>query len=166
MKRTLFSLLLISLFGLPFSELHSQSFQLLNAGFEQWDGGSGSEPTHWNTFESSDGTYASMASDNHHYRRAGHRTGGSGSYYLTIYTKSIMGVKANGNMTTGRIHAGSMSAGSSSNYNYTQRSNSDHSQPFTATPDSMYLWVSFYAGSGSSTAQVSFPASSRGSAPW
>ena len=65
-----------------------------------------------------------------------------------------MGIKANGNMTTGRVHAGSMSASSSDNYNYTQRSNSNHCQPFTATPDSMYVWVSFYAGSSSSTAQI------------
>lgn len=130
-------------------------YQLKNNGFEQWDGGYDSEPTHWNTFESSDGSYSSMASANHHYRRSGHRPGGDGNYYLTLYTKSIIGIKANGNMTTGRIHAGSMSAGNSENYNYTQRSNNNHSQPFTATPDSMYVWVSFYASSNSSTAQIS-----------
>lgn len=130
------------------------TFQLPNAGFEQWDGGYDKEPTYWNTFESSDGSYAALASDNHHYRRSGHRPGGTGNYYLTIYTKSIIGIKANGNMTTGRIHAGSMSAASEENYNYTQRSNSDHCRPFTATPDSMYVWVSFYAASSSSVAQV------------
>jgi hypothetical protein len=129
-------------------------YQLPNAGFEQWDGGYDSEPTHWNTFESSDGSYASMASSNHHYRRSGHRPGGNGSYYLTIYTTSIFGIKANGNMTTGRVHAGSMSAASENNYNYTQRSNSNHCQPFTATPDSMYVWVSFYAASINSVSQV------------
>ena len=129
-------------------------FQIPNNGFEQWDGGYTSEPTHWNTFSSSDGSYASLASSNHHYRRSGHRPGGSGNYYLTIYTKSIMGVKANGNMTTGRIHAGSMSAASSDNYNYTQRSNSSHCLPFTATPDSLYVWVSFYAESSNSEAQI------------
>jgi hypothetical protein len=130
------------------------AYQLPNAGFEQWDGGYDKEPTYWNTFESSDGSYAALASDNHHYRRSGHRPGGSGSYYLTIYTKSIVGIKANGNMTTGRIHAGAMSATSEENYNYTQRSNSDHCRPFTATPDSMYVWVSFYAASSSAEAQV------------
>ena len=130
-------------------------FQLPNPGFESWDGDIESEPTHWNTFSSSDGSYSTLASSNHHYRRAGHRPGGTGNYYLTIYTKSIIGIKANGNMTTGRIHAGSTSASSSDNYNYTQRSNADHSQPFTATPDSMYVWVSFYAADAASTAQVS-----------
>ena len=130
-------------------------YQLPNAGFEQWDGGTTSEPTHWNTFSSSDGNFASLASSNHHYRRNGGRPGTSGSRFLTIYTQSILGIKANGNMTTGRIHAGSMSAASSDNYNYTQRSNADHSLAFTGTPDSMYVWVSHYAASGSSQAQVS-----------
>ena len=130
-------------------------FQLPNPGFEQWDGGNTSEPTHWNSFGTSDGSYASLASSTHHYRRNGGRPGSTGSHFLTLYTQSIMGIKANGNMTTGRIHAGSMSASSSDNYNYTQRSNADHCQPFSGTPDSMYVWVSFYASSGSSEAQVS-----------
>ncbi len=130
-------------------------YQLPNPGFEQWDGTSSTaEPTHWNSFASSEGSFASLASAPHHYHRNGGRPGSQGSSYLTIYTKSIVGVKANGNMTTGRIHAGSMSASSSDNYNYTQRSNSAHCQPFTGTPDSMVVWVSFYAGSASSQAQI------------
>ena len=148
-KYTIFALLLAA------TVAASAQYQLPNAGFEQWDGGSTSEPTHWNSFATSDGSYSSLASSPHHYRRSGHRPGGTGSYYLTIYTKSILGIKANGNVTTGRIHAGSMSAESSDNYNYTQRSNSAHCQPFSGTPDSMYVWVSFYAASGSSQAQVS-----------
>lgn len=130
-------------------------YQLPNPGFEEWDGtSSNAEPAHWNSFASSDGGYASMASTPHHYHRSGGRPGTLGSSYLTIYTMSIIGIKANGNMTTGRVHAGAMSASSSSNYNYTQRSNSAHSQPFTGTPDSMYVWVSFYANSGNSQAQI------------
>lgn len=130
-------------------------FQLPNPGFEQWEGGNTSEPVHWSSFATADGSYAGLASTPHHYRRNGGRPGTQGSHYLTIYTKSIMGIKANGNMTTGRIHAGSMSASSSDNYNYTQRSNADHCQPFTGTPDSMYVWVSFYAKTGDAQAQVS-----------
>lgn len=133
---------------------HAQ-YQLPNPGFEQWDGTSiTAEPTHWSSFATADGTYASMASTPHHYHRNGGRPGTSGSSYLTIYATSIIGIVANGNMTTGRIHAGGMSASSSNNYNYTQTSNSDHSQPFTGTPDSMYVWVSFYAASTSSQGQV------------
>lgn len=135
--------------------LRAQGFQPLNGDFEQWDGsGATAEPSHWNSFATSDGTYASLASAPHHYHRHGGRPGAAGSSYLTIYTKSIMGIKANGNMTTGRIHAGSMTASGSENYNYTQRSNSDFSQPFTATPDSLYVWVSFYSQNEGSEASI------------
>lgn len=151
MKLTSILLIGIALCG---SAVAQNIYHLPNPGFEQWDGDDESEPTHWNTFSTSDGSFASLASTNHHYRVDGHRPGGVGNYFLTIYTKSIVGVKANGNMTTGRIHAGSMSATSSENYNYTQRSNSSHCQPFTGTPDSMYVWVSFYAASESSQAQM------------
>ena len=131
------------------------NYQLPNNGFESWDGSAiDAEPTHWNSFATCDGPWASFASSTHHYHRYGSRPDGTGSHYLTIYTQSIIGVKANGNMTTGRIHAGGLSATSSDNYNYTERSNADHSCPFTATPDSMYVWVSFYAGNANSTAQV------------
>ena len=133
----------------------AQNYQIPNGDFEQWDGTQNtSEPKHWNSFATSDGTFASMASSPHHYRRNGGRPGSTGSSYLTIYTKSILGIKANGNMTTGRIHAGSMSATSSSNYNYTQRADSNFCMPITATPDSLYMWVSFYAKEASSEASI------------
>lgn len=131
------------------------NYQLPNNGFETWDGSAlDAEPAHWNSFATCDGPLASFASSTHHYKRNGSRPGGAGSHYLTIYTQSIIGIKANGNMTNGRIHAGGLSATSSDNYNYSERSNADHSCPFTATPDSMYVWVSFYAANASSTAQV------------
>lgn len=141
------------------SMLHAQVYQLPNADFEAWDGttltgNNASEPTHWNTFSTSDGSFASMASSNHHAHRSGGRPGTTGSSFVTIWTKSILGIKANGNLTTGRIHAGAMSASSSSNYNYTQRSNADHSCPFTGTPDSMYVWVSYYAASENSVGAI------------
>lgn len=130
-------------------------YQLPNAGFEQWDSDElTAEPTGWNSFATSDGPLAALASTPHHYHRHGSRPDGTGSHYLTIYTQSIIGIKANGNMTTGRIHAGGLSPNSSDNYNYTERSNASHSLPFTATPDSMYVWVSFYAYHTGSEAQV------------
>lgn len=150
MKKIIIPLLLLAA-----TTVASAQYQLPNAGFEQWDGGNTSEPSHWNTFSTSDGSFSTLASSNHHYRRSGGRPGSAGSYFLTIYTQSIFSIKANGNMTTGRIHAGSMTAASSENYNYTERSNADHCQPFTGTPDSMYVWVSFYAAEGGSQAQVS-----------
>ena len=150
-KKVLFVALLMGVAG----ALTAQNYQIPNGDFELWDGNSNtSEPVHWNSFASSDGTFAGMASTPHHYRRGGSRPGSEGSYYLTIYTKSILGIKANGNMTTGRIHAGSMTASSSNNYNYTVRNNPDFCLPFTATPDSIYMWVSYYAANAASETSV------------
>lgn len=156
MKHRFISIVLFLSAVLAMPELQAQSaYQVPNAGFEDWDSESlTAEPTHWNSFATSDGPWAALASSPHHYHRHGSRPGGTGTSYLTIYTQSILGIKANGNMTTGRIHAGSMSASSSDNYNYTERSNAEHSVPFTATPDSMYVWVSFYAYHTGSEAQV------------
>lgn len=129
-------------------------YQLLNPSFESWEGTAvNAKPTGWSSFPQSDGSYASLASTSQHYQRNGGRPGHSGNKYLTIYTRSIIGIKANGNMTTGRIHAGSMSASNANNYNYTQRSSS-YNHPFTGHPDSMYVWASFYAQNASSQAAI------------
>ena len=156
MKQKVIFFVLLAIGTSIIATLNAQTnYQLLNNGFESWESTSNtSEPTHWNSFGTSDGAFSMLASSTHHYRRDGHRPGGAGAYYLTLYTESYFGIKANGNMTTGRVHAGAMSATSEENYNYTERSNSEHSQPFVSTPDSMYVWVSYYAESGESEAQV------------
>ena len=153
--RILFTVMAFCLMA-TFTQTHAQSvYQLPNPGFEQWDGtATNAEPEHWNSFATADGSWASLASTPHHYHRNGGRPGTEGSSYLTIYSTSVLGIVANGNMTTGRMHVGAMSASSSENYNYTQRSNTSHCQPFNGTPDSMYIWVSFYAAQQTSMAQV------------
>ena len=129
-------------------------YQLLNPGFESWEGPSATScPSHWSSFPQADGSWAWAASTAQHYHRNGGRPGTAGSSYLTIYSRSVLGVVANGNMTTGQIHAGSTSASSSSNYNYTHRG-STYCHTFSGTPDSMYVWVSYYASSASSQGSV------------
>ena len=129
-------------------------YQLFNPGFESWEGASATaRPSHWSTFPQADGTWAWAANTAQHYHRNGGRPGTSGNAYLTIYSRSVLGVVANGNMTTGQIHAGSTSAASSNNYNYTHRG-SDYCHVFGGTPDSMYVWVSYYAASASSQGSV------------
>lgn len=136
----------------------AQQFQLLNNDFENWSGTSSTAiPSHWNTFSTANCSMSvgcSSAKTNHHYHRTGHRPGGTGNGYLTLYTKSLLGIKANGNFTNGQINIGSMTTTSTANNNKTVRSNSSYSQQFTATPDSMYFWASFYAASGTSEASV------------
>ena len=72
-----------------------------------------------------------------------------------IYSVSKTGVVAQGNLTTGRINAGSTSATNSSNYNYTHRGGTatlsyggnsilnPMYMNYTAKPDAMVVWVKF-----------------------
>ena len=151
-NRLRIALVIVSLLTAPICG-HAQ-YQLLNSGFESWEGtATNSRPSHWSSFPQADGSWAWAASTAQHYHRNGGRPGSSGSSYLTIYSRSVLGVVANGNMTTGQIHAGSTSASSSSNYNYTHRG-SAYSHAFSGTPDSMYVWVSYYASSASSQGSV------------
>lgn len=137
----------------PASHTFAQ-YQLTNPSFENWDGtASSARPLGWSSFPQADGSYASLASTAQHAHRTGGRPGTAGSSFVTIWTRSVFGIKANGNMTTGQIHAGAMSASSSDNYNYTHRG-STYCHTFSGTPDSMYVWVSFYASSSSSVAAV------------
>ena len=149
----MYKLLSLSLFLMAGMTCFAQ-YQLLNPGFESWEGTSATaRPSHWSSFPQADGSWAWAASTAQHYHRGGGRPGTSGSAYLTIYSRSVLGVVANGNMTTGQIHAGSTSASSSSNYNYTHRG-SAYCHTFSGTPDSMYVWVSYYASSASSQGSV------------
>lgn len=128
-------------------------YQLLNPGFENWESTAvQGKANHWSSFPQSDGTWAWAARTAQHYHRNGGRPGTTGSSYVTVYSRSVMGVVANGNITTGQVHAGSTNASSSDNYNYTHRNSYAH--PFSGTPDSMYVWVSYYAASGTSQGSV------------
>ena len=73
------------------------------------------------------------------------------SYRLTVYG---IGVTANGNLTSGRMNAGSMSASGSSNYNYTQRSDSRFNTPINTVPDSLTVWVCFRSANPNQNARA------------
>ena len=138
------------------TNIKAQPYQLQNNGFESWSStASDAIPTSWHTFSDANCSLligCGTARTNHHYRRSGSRPGGSGSTFIEIYTKSVLSIKANGNMTTGQIQIGSSTASSTSNNNKTVRGSYD--QAFTATPDSVYFWYSFYAKESSSKASV------------
>lgn len=153
MKKCFF--LLITMLLVAFAtNTNAQSYQLQNYNFESWSGGTYDVPTGWHTFNEANCSLligCGTAKTNHHYHRSG-APGGNGSSFLELYTKKVLTVKANGNMTTGQIQIGSSTASSTANNNKTVRGSYD--QAFTATPDSVYFWYSFYAASSSSKASV------------
>lgn len=156
MKKVAIFLLALAIFMPVFT--FAQIYQLPNPGFENWDGTqSDAEPSSWNSFATAECTLTfgcSMAKATHHERSTDVRPGSTGTYSCRIWASSILGVVANGNMTTGRIHAGSMTAASSSNYNVSYPSQSSYAQAFNGKPDYMKFWAKVRTANSSTQARM------------
>ncbi len=128
-------------------------YQFADPGFENWV--STTEPGHgWNSFASArtadlnNSFIESMAKKNspNPEKVSGRENAG---YAVQLQSTSIdiniLGIhqKANGNLTTGQINMGSTNPANSKNYNFTNRSSSDHSLLFAGTPDSVTFWAKF-----------------------
>ncbi|MDO5314555.1 MAG: T9SS type A sorting domain-containing protein [bacterium] len=153
MKRS--SIFITSLFIFSFLSINLTAQygpQFDNRGFEQWTYRV-SEPTHWHSGGTATGTFASWVSSQIE-QSSQTRPGSSGTKSVRLYPESVLGITANGNLTNGRMNAGSMSATGSGNYNYTQRSQTAFNTPITQLPDSLTLWVCFRSQSTSAKAQV------------
>ncbi len=144
------SLFVFSFISLSLSAQYGPQFD--NRGFEQWTNRV-NEPTHWHSGGTATGTFSSWV-DSQIEQSTQTRPGSSGTKSVRLYPESIWGVTANGNITNGRMNAGSMSATGSGNYNYTQRSQTAFNTPITQLPDSLTLWVCFRCQSTSDKAQV------------
>ncbi len=127
-------------------------YQLPNGGFENWPGESTSVPSGWNTFSTATGSLAGMVSSAVQHERA---SGHSGQYSCCIKPRDVfLGIIANGNFTTGRINAGSMSAADvTGNYNFSDITGG-YCQTFTGYPDSLSFWASLYATDASLEASL------------
>lgn len=144
----------VLMFSISFGVKAQENKQFYNYGFEEWvnEGQSTVEPSHWHSFMSASGSFSFLMSQQIEPSSVT-RPGSDGSRSARIFSKSIVGVTANGNMTTGRINAGSMTPAGSENYNYTQR-NSDYCTPLTTLPDSLTVWVCFRASNANSQASL------------
>ncbi|MCR4966011.1 MAG: T9SS type A sorting domain-containing protein [Bacteroidales bacterium] len=108
--------------------------QFPNPGFEHWDyhssapSGTGTDykyvPTYWHTFDEVEisGLGANTAKANHHNRYSATSNAAkvhSGSHSIGLFVETVLTVKANGTMTTGRTKVGNkLNPSSSDNYNY------------------------------------------------
>ncbi|MBQ6760818.1 MAG: T9SS type A sorting domain-containing protein [Prevotella sp.] len=124
--------------------------QIGNYTFEAWD--SNGEPTNWNGFKTAGGTFSSFVSGNGRVEsNTDVRPGTTGSKSARTYSATVSGTTANGNMTTGQIIAGAMSATDTGNHNESKISDSNFSQVLTARPDSFTVWLKYVPKSGSSS---------------
>ena len=121
--------------------------QFSNYTFEEWETVSGSsvEPKNWNSFKTADtkNFLISMGIKDQLKKSEEKRPGAAGSYSARVFSTSTMSIIANGNMTTGKIYAGSTTANNDGNYNFTKRSDASFNNPFTTIPDSLTVWVAF-----------------------
>ena len=146
-----FALLFVfSLFTKTLSAQYGPQFE--NRGFEQWTDRV-SEPNRWHSGGTATGFFSGFVSSQIE-SSTQTRPGSSGSKSVRIFPTSVLGITANGNLTNGRMNAGSMSATGSDNYNYTQRSNDVYNTPINQLPDSLSIWVCFRSASTTDMAQV------------
>ena len=153
MKRILIaisSLFIFSFLSLNLSAQYGPQFN--NRGFEQWTDRV-SEPVRWHSGGTATGTFSGFVSSQIE-TSTQTRPGTTGSKSVRIFPTSVLGITANGNITNGRMNAGSMSATGSGNYNYTQRAESAFNTPINQLPDSLSVWVCFRSTSSTDKAQV------------
>lgn len=154
MKKTLFCL-----FGVlaSLAAMAQYGTQFENRGFESWanfgSNNNSIEPVHWHSTKSATGSYTGFLSQQIEPSDQ-IRPGSKGSKSARLWPRSVVGVTANGNLTNGRMNAGSMSASGTGNYNYTQRSDTRFNTPIQRVPDSLTVWVCFRCADPEQQAEV------------
>jgi len=119
--------------------------QIGNGDFEDWRGVTSKNhaPDNWNSFETGEGSYASLSSAQQVKMVEDHRPGSNGLYCANIYSRSVAGVVAQGNLTTGCVNAGSMSASNKANYNFSKTSDPKKSETLSKVPTAIRFWAKF-----------------------
>ncbi|NBP75605.1 MAG: hypothetical protein EBU61_06200, partial [Crocinitomicaceae bacterium] len=123
--------------------------QIGNSNMEEWDniGAATEEPTNWNGFKTASGGLSGFAQQQV-FRSTAIRSGASGMYCARIFSKSIIGIVANGTLTLGRINMGSSTVTDiSANYNISLTNDPNFSEALTSMPDSIVFWAKYTAAS-------------------
>ncbi len=119
--------------------------QIGNGDFEDWSSMTGSNhaPANWNSFETAEGSLASFSSAQQVQMVEDNRPGSNGLYCADIWSRSVLGVVAQGNLTTGCINAGAATASAKGNYNYSKTSDSKKSETLSKIPTAIRFWAKF-----------------------
>lgn len=104
-------------------------------------------PNHWNSFMDCDGSYQIFARGVQVGKSSEKRPGSTGTTSVKIMSRNTFAsVLAQGNLTTGRVYAGSMDPSNEGNHNYTDINNSKYGQKFYGRPDAVSVWVKYESG--------------------
>ena len=129
--------------------------QIGNSNMESWDnfGQASEEPTNWNSFKTAQGSFVSFGSQQLE-QSTSIRSGATGQYCARIWSKSTLGIVANGNMTLGKINMGSTTPDNPNNYNISLTADPNFSEALTSSPDSLVFWVKYTAANANDSARV------------
>lgn len=125
--------------------------QLPNAGFENFHDASGTkEPNGWHSFKTCTGSQSGTAK-NAKNTFIESKEKHSGTNCVKVQSAILLyTIPANGTMTTGRLHAGSMFAANTANnstLDFSDKDKDGNKDPFypifTTKPDAMTVWVKF-----------------------
>lgn len=128
-------------------------YQFADPGFEQ-DWTNAKEPGNgWHSFATAGGGYAWAASQSPAPEHAAEGNNKS-AHSVKLMSKKVLGIaNANGNLTTGRINMGSMTASdATANYNFSDITGGQALE-FAGTPDAVTFYAKFTAGSGNTNKQ-------------
>lgn len=142
-------------------------FQIANSDFEAFHETSNIlkkvvEPNRWHSLATAQGLMAgaTLLAAQSSFQSDDTRPGSKGSHSAVIVSSDVIGLGANGVLTTGRVKAASAFATSTSNHQYidlTDEDKDDNGDPFytklNACPDSIAFWVRFKQGPLSSKNQ-------------
>ena len=134
--------------------------QIGNSDFEAWDneGSNNVEPSNWNSFMtlSPDFSMANQAMGKQVESNSDVRPGSAGKKSARIWSRNVVIATAQGNLTTGRIHAGSATADDeTTNFNRSEIDNPNFSEVLTSRPDSMTVWVKYNASDKKQKSSIS-----------
>lgn len=135
--KTLFTLFL----GLTTSFLIFSQQQMQNGDFESWDdvGTAEEEPTNWSSLKTADALAGSAP------QVLSQDAGRNGGFCPKLEVKSVFGIKANGIMTNGRVHA---DFNPENGYVYTDPNDARWYTAFTDKPDSIVGWYKYAPQNG------------------
>lgn len=126
--------------------------QLPNAGFEEFHDASGTkEPNGWHSFKTCTGGQSGTAKKaNNTFIESTEKHSGTNCVKVQSALLLYNTIPANGTMTTGRLHAGSMSADNTANnstMDFADKDKDGNGDPFypifTTKPDAMTVWVKY-----------------------
>lgn len=149
------SLLGIGVFT-TFASLSLAQTQIGNSSFETWEvvATPDEEPVNWSSFLTASGTLAQFAQSELD-KSTDVRPGSTGTYSAHIFSQSVLGVIANGNVTTGRINMGSATPGNPNNYNTSVIADAAFSEAITDHPDSLVFWAKYTPVNANDSARMS-----------